>query len=391
MTSETLNLLGFALTVILACFLWVMACNVFVKDKGDYLNITLALSMLFAGSWLISGFIEKILTNPSNAFTLWTFRWAYSAGCMALFFYFLFLLGLYLGRPPGKRTLIVLLTVALFTVGASLSPWAIHSAEYSDGTLTSSTGILFIWLSLFVIVLGTASIYLAVVKWKRSYGIDRARTNIILCSLVFFIPFILLFSLALPAITGNDIYTSYSFLAGSIPIAFTSYAIIRLRLLDVRIILRRTSVFLLNMLILAIPLAVLMVVTSSVNLAPTMERGLIYTASVALISIAPLVWKRLGRFSSRVFFSGLYDYTQLKEAAELSIYSSSDPFESIPSNLISNTFCLYFSVDTHTPSQSPGGGLMLKYSQRVRKIRLGGSLSAFSSKILRASENSRFR
>jgi signal transduction histidine kinase len=333
MTSETLNLLGFALTVTLACFLWVLAYNVFVKNKGEYLNITLALSMLFAGSWLVSGFIEKILSNPSNAFTLWTFRWAYAAGCLALFFYFLFLLGLYLGRPPGKRTLIVLSVIAMITVAAALSPWAIQSAEYSEGNLTSSSGILFIWLSLFVICFGTASIYLAVAKWRRSNGIDRARTNIILCSLVFFIPFILLFSLALPAITGNDIYTSYSFLAGAIPIAFTSYAIIRLRLLDVRIILRRTSVFLLNLLILATPLAVLMAVISNVDLSPSMEKGIIFAASIALISITPFVWKRLERFSSRVFFSGLYDYAQLKEAAEESIYSSSDPFQSIPSTL----------------------------------------------------------
>jgi len=333
MTSETLNLLGFALTIILACFLWVLAYNVFVKNKGGYLNITLALSMLFAGSWLISGFIEKILSNPSNAFTLWTFRWAYATGCLALFFYFLFLLGLYLGRPPAKRTLIVLSAVALITAAVSFSPWAIQSAEYSEGNLTSSTGILFIWLSLFLICFGAASIYLAIAKWRRSIGIDRARTNTILCSLVFFIPFVLLFSLALPAITGNDIYTSYSFLAGAIPISLTSYAIIRLRLLDVRIILRRTSVFLLNLLILATPLAVLMAVISNVDLSPTMERGIIFAASICLISITPFVWKKLERFSSRVFFSGLYDYTQLKEAVEESIYSSSDPFQSIPSTL----------------------------------------------------------
>ena len=80
-------------------------------------------------------------------------------------------------------------------------------------------------------------------------------------------------------------------------------------------------------------MAVLMAVISNVDLSPAMEKGIIFAASIALISITPFVWKKLGRFSSRVFFSGLYDYTQLKEAAEESIYSSSDPFKSIPSTL----------------------------------------------------------
>src|SRR4030042_2350199 len=105
MTTQTFYVLAFILTLLVAAFLLVLAVIVFLKGKREYLNTTLALTTVFTSFWIISGFVDKISSNPSDSFTIFVFQWAYAAGALALMFYFLFTLGMYLGRAPKKTFL----------------------------------------------------------------------------------------------------------------------------------------------------------------------------------------------------------------------------------------------------------------------------------------------
>ncbi|MDY6794389.1 MAG: hypothetical protein SWK76_03770 [Actinomycetota bacterium] len=110
------------MTVLLAGFVWILAANVYLTNRKAHLNRILILSLVFIGIWFLSGFMKKILEQPSDLLTLWTFRRAYAAGGLGLFFYLLFFLILYLRRLPGRTSLLLLSAAAVAFVFASLSP-----------------------------------------------------------------------------------------------------------------------------------------------------------------------------------------------------------------------------------------------------------------------------
>ena len=180
--------IGFILTIIGACILWVLAFVVYRNDRKDYLHRALAWTMIFMGLWLLSGFAEKILPMPSDAFTLWTFRWAYASGVMTATLFLLFALGLYLDRAPSKVAHRAIIASGCCVAAFSLTPLVVKSASYSKGILESNTGSLFPLAASTIVIPSIASIYLITKKWSRSSGIDRARTSVVLYGIIVFVP-----------------------------------------------------------------------------------------------------------------------------------------------------------------------------------------------------------
>jgi signal transduction histidine kinase len=324
MAKNDLYLLSFIFTVIAACFLWGLAIVVYRNNKKEYLNKTLALAMIFMGLWLLSGFVEKVISNPSDTFILWTFRWAYASGILASILFLLFALGLCLGHAPKGKIYYPVILMGIFTAGLACSTLVVKSASYKEGLLKSQNGPLFplVWvLILFPILI---SIYLIFKAWTNSTGIDRARTSIILLGIVVLFPIVAICGFILPPLIGNDTSAAYATLAGVIPVILTSYAIIRLHLLDVRIILRKTSVFILGTMILSIPLIALFLILGALHLNPFVEKILVFILFIVLIFFAPGIWQRIQRWASRLFFSELYDELQLLDVVSHKLTSQNN-------------------------------------------------------------------
>jgi signal transduction histidine kinase len=317
--------IGFILTVIAACVLWVLAYVVYRNEKKVYLNRVFALTMVFMGLWFIAGFTEKILPHPNNIFTLWTFRWAYTWGIMTAVMFFLFALGLYLDRAPKKTVLGGVLVLGICTAALCSTPLVIRSASYSNGVLASHIGSFFPFATGLVLTTSMASVYLIAKKWSRSTGIDRARTSVVLYGIVFFVPIFAISIFMLPAVLGNDVSTNYAFLAGLIPVGFTSYAVVRLRLLDTRIILRRTSVFVIGTLLLSLPLILLFILFETIDLSTVAQYVTLLLVFMVVVLFSPDVWRSIQKLSSRLFFSGLYDEMELLEGISAKLAARSDP------------------------------------------------------------------
>ena len=311
-------------TVIAACLLWFFAIVIYRNNKKIYLNRMLALAALFTGLWSLSGIAVKIVSRPSDAITVWTYRWAYASGAMASVFFFLFILGLYLDRAPKKKVCYPIIMAASFFAVLSFSPLIVKSASYRNGTLTSKNGVLWPLASFAVLAPLICGIYLVYKKWKHSSGIDRARASVVLCGVALFLPIVTLCVFVIPIIVGNDLSTNFSFLAGIIPAGLTSYAIVRLRLLDVRIILRKTSVFIIGTILLSVPMIALFLVFSSTHLNPWVERALTLLVFMVLIFFAPDVWKYIQDLSSKLFFSELYDELRLLESVSSKLVSQTN-------------------------------------------------------------------
>jgi signal transduction histidine kinase len=318
------DLLFILITVIAACFWWSSAIVVYRNNKKNPLNRTLAITGLFTGLWTISGIAGKIVSRPSDTITLWTYRWAYASGIMASAFFFLFFLGLYLGRAPKKKVYYPVIMAASFFAVLSFSPLIIKSASYRNGTLTSKNGILWPLASFVVLAPLICGVYLVYKKWKDSSGIDRARASVFLCGIALFLPIVILCVFVIPIIVGNDFSTNFSYLASIIPAGLTSYAIVRLRLLDVRIILRKTSIFIIGTILLSVPMIVLFLVFNSTHLNLWVERALTLLVFMVLIFFAPDVWKYIQNLSSKLFFSELYDEFRLLESVSSKLVSQTN-------------------------------------------------------------------
>ncbi len=317
--------IGFVLTVIAACGLWGLAGAVFRSNRKGYMQRMLALAMVFLGLWLLSGFAEKVLSTPNNTFTLWTFRWAYVTGGMAAVFFVLFGASLFLGRAPVKPIRLAVLLTGICAAVLCLTPLVIRSASYHSNLLTSKTGPVFPVVELLIVAACVVGVYLITRKWMHSTGIDRARTSIVLFGVVIFVPISIVSIFVLPAMIGNDVSSNFAFVAGLIPAVFTSYAIIRLRLLDTRIILRRTSVLLIGTAILTLPLIALFALIEAMHLSPVAGYSVILIVFLIGVFFAQDAWKRLQKLSARFFFSELYDEHELLGEVSSRLAAQSDP------------------------------------------------------------------
>jgi signal transduction histidine kinase len=201
----------------------------------------------------------------------------------------------------------------------------IKEASYQRGLLTSRVGFLWPLAAAVIIILSICCIYLITSKWVHSAGIDRARTGVVLYGFIAFVPILIVSIFVLPTVLKNDVSSNYAFLAGLFPVAFASYAVIRLRLLDTRIILRKTSVFVIGTLLLSLPIVMLFVLFKVINLSMSAQYAALLLVFMITVFYAPNVWKYIHRLSSRLFFSELYDELELLERVTSRLSSQSDP------------------------------------------------------------------
>jgi signal transduction histidine kinase len=316
--------IGFVLTVIAACVAWALAYVLIRGDRKDYLHRIFGLCLFFMGFWFLSGFAEKILSHPNNTFTVWTFRWANGWGLLASVFLMLFAIGLYLDRAPSKRLTVPIIALATVFAGLCCTPLVFKGATYEKGVLQTEVGPLFPIVSAMIVIAMVSAVYLITRKWNHSTGIDRARTSVVLYGLVIFVPAAVISVFIMPAIFGNDISSNYVFIAGLIPVGFTSYAVIRLRLLDTRIILRKTSVFIIGTVLLSVPVVLLFVLFQMTNLSVSAQYVSLLIVFMVIIFFAPDAWRRIQRLSSRVFFSELYDEMELLEEVSSKLTAQTD-------------------------------------------------------------------
>ena len=114
-----------------------------------------------------------------------------------------------------------------------------------------------------------------------------------------FLVLALLLVVALPEIMGRDVTSDYIFFLAIVPIAFTAYAILRHRLLDVRLAVRRSLAFLLTLLAFGAPfLPSYLGFRSSIGSRPDLDLAA-PPASLALAACLPGQHGEL-RFSLRV-------------------------------------------------------------------------------------------
>ncbi len=322
-------IIGFIATVLFTAASWALAVIVLRSNKKQYINRVFSLYLVFLGSWSLSGLIDKVIFTQSAHFVIWTYRWAYISSLIAVGFFFLFCLAVYYGeKPPALLSITAMLPNAAGSV-LSLTPFVIRSASIVNGDVTVKHGSLYPVVIALILVPFLIACSLFLKKWISSSGIDRARVSIILLSSLVFFFLAFTFVVILPSITGNQKFTGIAFLLGIIPIAGFSYAIIRFRLLDVRIVIRKIGVYVIASILFGMPLVSLLLLLHQLGIPPVSMYAILTLTFSAMFFFAPKILASLRKFAARVLFSGTYDDMELAENSFTRLSNSSSLQEGV--------------------------------------------------------------
>lgn len=296
-----------------------LSLSVYRARPGSFLNRTLALGWLFFALWIGVSYSHLLVVDPSSYFLTNMYRVCYFLIVLATGCLFLFALAFLRGGHPGKRTVRFLTAAILALALLNLTGLTLRQVVSLKGAFSQENGPLYAVFVLTEAVLGGGALLCLELKRRRSTGTDRARVTYILAGFAIYIPLAILLALVLPGFMERDVTTEYAYYLTIVPLGATTYAILKHRLLDVRLAMRYTFTYLVALLLFGLPLLSFYLAFSYLwRYDPRIYAGLSASILALAVALTPAALRWSGRLASRLFFSGLYDELELlHQASEL--------------------------------------------------------------------------
>ncbi len=315
----------FIITVLESLVLIALAVMVFNSRRDDFLNRSFSLFLIFLSLWVLCGFPQELVREPGDYFITIVFRLAHCTAILGTGAFFLFSLGFLLGHKPS-RTWIGLVSLSALLLGfCSMTDLVVRRASFAGERFFITYGPVYPVLIFALVVLGGGGIICIDLKRRRSLGIDRTRAAYILIGFGIFFVLAMLLTVVIPAIQGTDTTSNYTFLLVIIPTGLTAYAMMRHRLLDVRVAVRRTFAYLLTLIIFGAPLLALYAAFRySLKPNPNLEIAISILVLALAIALAPAVLRWSNRIAARLFFTGLFDDVELLHRVSVTLTSTSN-------------------------------------------------------------------
>jgi signal transduction histidine kinase len=302
----------FIITAIEAFVLLILAVLVYRTRKNNFLNRSFALVLAFLAAWLLCGFPHLLVSNPSVRFVTFEFRFANSFAILTISTFFLFGLAFLKGKKPGQAVLLSIYAISIVLALSCLSDLSVKAVSYENGRFFVINGSLMPFYNFSILVFAVGSGICITLKRHNSKSTDRARATYILLGFVIFFLSSIPLTMILPAIMESDVTSNYAFFLAFIPAGFTAYAILRHRLLDVRLAVRRSFAYILTLLIFGMPLVAAYAIfryTWKTNTTLEMSISVLVLALSVGLSPAALRWSN--KIASKLFFAGMYDEVEL--------------------------------------------------------------------------------
>jgi len=297
-----------------------MGIYVFSRSPRAPLNKAFGLLALATSLWAVALAIGYHV-DPRDASPDWTtivIRFAFAAGSMFALTFVLFIERFTLPSPKvaaAVRRGFIVMGVAF--CGASFSPWIVVSARPEAGGLQVTYGLLHPWFAAYALVgLGT-TVHLLVVKYRRSDGLEGLQVRYVILAFVLSGALITTTNVVLPLVLRTSAYGRYGPLFSLLLLGIIGHAIIRHRLLDVRIVIHRGATYLAALVItagtLALGLAGANVFLPDEHDFSIREIGL----ALAVVFCLNPVRATVQRLFDRYLYRDPYDYARtLREASQ---------------------------------------------------------------------------
>lgn len=282
--------------------------------------------ILWTTLWMVCAIII-IHASTSRATALWAVRATFFCGSMLSICWIWFCANFPLPDKKFRKVALALILLDLPWLAITWSPWFItgfsgrpwgENVEFTQ----SLVGVYTVWMQIF----GAIGAIHLLSKVKHVRGLERMQVRYILLGYVGLVVIGGLTNLILPALTGSTKYAPLGPLSSLFVATTTTYAIVRYRLMDIRLVLRAGIVYSITIGTLSLLFALLV---------PTLDMVLQQrmhfpsrTASFIVAFLMALAFQPVRRYVQRLvdlrFFKSVYDYRQILREAGSALASVRD-------------------------------------------------------------------
>lgn len=285
----------------------------------------LGISYVFFALWLLWSFVHLLPEEPGAHFITLQYRICYVLIPMALGFLLLFASSYLKGADARTSNKVIALSACAVLVAMAVSDTVIRRARFVDSQYLVDYGPLYPLFMALVLIMTAAFFWTLVVKIKRSSGVERMRALYIILGYFVFALSCLILSIVIPLVTGRDAISDYCYPIMVFPLTTTAYALLRHRLLDIRLAARRAFSYMLVLLLFGAPLLALFAVLGyRLRENPSVLAAVTLTVVTLSSLLIPPVLKMADALSTRVVFGKLYSKEDVVESVVSLASSGSD-------------------------------------------------------------------
>lgn len=206
-----------------------------------------------------------------------------------------------------------------FSVVSLSTPLIVYDPEMTLDGLFRKAGPLYLPFAVYFIVTAGWAIWVCVSKWKSARGQDRVQLQYLGAAVLISVTGGTITNLVTPLVTGKSIYSWVGPYFGLVLVVLTAHAIIRHRLMDLRLVVHRGLTLAIAMVVSLVPVAALLVLAwprLSLHLEPD-ELLALLVAVVAVALLIPVTRDLAGRLLDRYVYRTHVNYRRtLREASE---------------------------------------------------------------------------
>jgi signal transduction histidine kinase len=279
-------------------------------NKSPHRRVNISFSIL---SWTLAGWILSTLMIYLFRDPWWRLFWVrmvfvISSAIPSAFLYFALIF-------PNERRVLPSFKIALIFFPSlilsfvSLTKFIVISVNWE--TLVSKYGIAHTFFVMYMIILVSISVFLLVKSYRNSIGVERLQIKY--CFLGMFISSItsILFNLVIPKL-GTSRLSHLGPVSTIIMVSFISYAIVRHRLMDINIVLKKGTTYVFLLALLFVPSFLFILLGQKVFF-----NKISYLFSAIIVGLLFLITTLFYRIKSqtekaveRILFKGRYDYRE---------------------------------------------------------------------------------
>lgn len=281
---------------------------VVLNDKRQKMNWTFLWMCFSLGAWVICNFLADADEGRS---LLWS-RLAFVSVTLACYYFLIFSLHFpNLSNPKLSQHYIKALKILLWLfIIIELTPWFITSVFMELGVSNVMTGPLYIIFPFYLVFVLGSGVAILVRKAQHSGEPYRTRAVLVLTGIVIMVFVGMITNLLLPSIQGTNSYANIGTLSTVIFVGFTTYAIIKKRLFDIRLIVARSLAYILLISTLT-TLYFGMMLGLTVYLVPhsvvLVQQIAPLFAAVIIAATYPELKRRFDKLTNDVFYRDAYD------------------------------------------------------------------------------------
>lgn len=298
-----------------------MGMYVFGRAPRSPLNRAFGLLALATSLWsgsLAIGYHVDPQTTSSDVTTL-VIRVAFAAGSLFAVAFLLFTERFSLASPqisPPVRYCLVPAGIGFFVF--SFSPWLVVVAKSKPEGLHVTYGPLHPVFAVYALTGFAMTVYLLRGKYRRSTGLDRLQVRYVVWAFLLSGALITTTNVVLPLLLGTSQYGRYGPLFSLLLLGIIGHAIIRHRLMDIRIFIHKGAVYLAALISTAGALALGLYLSN--HLLPDEHDFSLREIALAIAAVCLLIPARgsVQRLFDRYLYRDPYDYARtLREASQV--------------------------------------------------------------------------